>query len=341
MKRILAISVVLALLLPGAPAQAADSTMTADFSSAVGVYPGSDVRILGVKVGEVTAVVPMGEVVRVHMRYSNFLPADVTAVLVPPSVVSDRYIQLSPPYVDGPVLPDRAHVTKTAVPIELDEIYRAIDQLNRDLGPNGANSDGALSRLIETGRANLEGNGENLNKTIEGLSKALTTLSAGREDLFGSVANLQQFTTMLARSDQQVRTFNTQLASVAQQLAADADEMAVALKKLSAALAELATFVRDNRAQLAGNVEALVDVTNVLVRQQQAMIDVMDVAPLALSNLALSYNPRTGTTDTRDNLTGPHHVAAFLCSLMASALPAPEVPKECFELAKIVDGVHP
>lgn len=341
MKRViaLAMTLVMALVLPASPAQAAGSTLSADFTAVVGVYPGSDVRVLGVKVGEVTSVTPMGSKVRVHMRYSTFVPADVTAVIVPPSVVSDRYIQLSPPYVDGPVLPDRAHVTKTGVPIELDEIYRAIDQLNRDLGPGGANAGGALSRLIETGRANLEGNGENLRQTVDGVSKALSTLANGREDLFGSVAHLQQFTTMLAQNDDQVRTFNTQLASVARQLAADSGELELALKKLSAALAELATFVRDNRAALADNVEALVDVTNVLVRQQQAMIDVLDAAPLALSNLSLSYNPKSGTTDTRDNLTGPHHTAAFLCSLMVNILPTPQIPAVCFDLAKLLDGL--
>ncbi len=335
MKRFVVLVLVFALL-PGAPAQAAGRTLTADFTAAVGIYVGSDVRVLGVRVGTVTAVVPMGKVVRLHMRYDALTPADVTAVIVPPSVVSDRYVQLAPPYVDGPMLPDGAHVTKTAVPIELDEIYRALDQLNRDLGPNGANKDGALSRLVETGRANLSGNGQNLKQSIAGLSKALTTLSDGRQDLFGTVANLQEFTTMLARSDQQVREFNTQLASVARQLAADADELALALKKLSAALAELATFVRDNREALSSNVEALVDVTNVLVSQQQAMIDVLDIAPLTLSNLALSYNPLSGTTDTRDNVTGPHHTAAFLCSLMVNVLPTPEIPAQCFELAKLV-----
>jgi len=335
MKRLMVLAVALSLL-PGSPAQAATSTLSADFPVAVGVHPGSDVRVLGVKVGEITEVVPMGDKVRLYMRYNNYLPKDVTAIIVPPSIVSDRYVQLAPPYTGGPVLPDRAHVTRTGVPMELDDVYRALDRLNRDLGPEGANKDGALSRLIATGRANLEGNGENLNLTLDNASKALSTLASGRRDLFASVANLQQFTTMLARNDEQVRAFNQTLSSVAQQLAADAGELELALRKLSQALAEVATFVRENRAQLASNVEALVDITNVLVRQQQAMIDVLDVAPLALSNLALSYNPLTGTTDTRNNATGPHNAAAYICSLMVNVLPAPEVPKQCFDLAKAV-----
>jgi len=336
MKRLVAAGVCLALLCLGTPAAAAGRTMSADFPAVVGVYPGSDVRILGVKVGTVTSVVPRGDRVLVHLRYDGELPQDVAAVIVPPSIVSDRYIQLAPVYTGGPVLPDRAHITRTAVPMELDDVYRALDKLNRDLGPQGANSGGALSRLIATGRANLEGNGPALNATLEGTSKALSTLASGRQDLFSSVANLQRFTSMLARNDEQVRAFNKTLSSVAEQLAADAGELEVALRKLSHALAELAGFVRDNRALLASNVEALVDITNVLIRQQQAMIDVLDVAPLALSNLGLSYNPLTGTTDTRNNATGPHNAAAYICSLMVNVLPAPEVPQQCFDLAKLV-----
>ena len=41
------------------------------------------------------------------------------------------------------------------------------------LGPNGANENGALSDLIDTGAANLDGNGEALNRTITGFSQAV------------------------------------------------------------------------------------------------------------------------------------------------------------------------
>src|SRR5689334_20413309 len=44
---------------------------TAYFASAVHLYPGSDVDILGIKVGTVTAVVPEGKQVRVDFTYSS------------------------------------------------------------------------------------------------------------------------------------------------------------------------------------------------------------------------------------------------------------------------------
>jgi phospholipid/cholesterol/gamma-HCH transport system substrate-binding protein len=285
-------------------------------------------------------VTPRGRTVRVDLRYDAGydVPADARAVIVPPSVVSDRYVQLAPAYTGGPVLADGAEVPveRTAVPLEVDDIFRALDEFNRALGPDGANANGALSDLVETARRNLEGNGQRLHDTLDGLSRALTTLADGREDLFGTVANLAEFTTALARSDRDVREFNQRLADVAALLAAERDDLAAALRDLGIALADLTAFVRDNRQALASNVAALADLTSVLVRQQRALIDTLDVGPLALSNLNLAYNGRSGTLDTRDNALGPYDPAAFVCSLMVNAVPVAQIPKACFDLAKLL-----
>ncbi|MEU8004793.1 MCE family protein [Catellatospora sp. NPDC049111] len=312
--------------------------LTVHFPAAVGIHAGSEVRVLGVEVGEVVAVTPQGKGVRVELRYDRDwpVPADATALIVPPSVVSDRYVQLAPAYTGGPKLADGAELPmeRTSVPIELDEVYRSLDELSTALGPQGANADGALRDLVRTGAANLRGNGDELHQTLSGLSQAMSTLSAGRDDLFGSVADLQQFTTMLAASDATVRQFNDRLADVSEQLAAEREDLAAAVRALSLALADVSEFVKANRAELKANVAALADLTGVLARQQKALAQVLDVAPLALSNLNLAYNPRSGTIDTRDNALGPYEPASFVCSLLVSSVPVAQVPAACTELAK-------
>jgi phospholipid/cholesterol/gamma-HCH transport system substrate-binding protein len=316
--------------------------LVAHFERAVGIHEGSDVRVLGVHVGTVEKVTPQGPTVRVQLRYDAGydVPADAQALIVPPSVVSDRYIQLAPAYSGGPKLADNADVpvSRTAAPLEIDDIYRALNEFNTALGPKGANADGALTDLLATARKNLDGNGQNLHDTLDGLSKALTTLSDGRQDLFASVANLQKFTTALAESDQQVRQFNQQLAGVSEQLAGERDELAAALRSLAAALAEVTSFVHDNRDELKSNVAALADVTGILVRQQKAIIDILDITPLALSNLNLAYNQRSGTLDTRDDVMGQYDPASYVCSLLADALAAQQVPKECIALAQTLNA---
>jgi phospholipid/cholesterol/gamma-HCH transport system substrate-binding protein len=317
-------------------------TLVAHFSRAVGIHEGSTVRVLGVAIGEVVAVRPEGRTVRVDLRYerSQRLPADVQAIIVPPSVVSDRYIQLAPAYVNGATLADGADLptTRTAVPLEIDDIFRSLDEFNKALGPDGANADGALSDLLATGRANLAGNGAQLKTTLDGLSGALSTVADGRQDLFATVANLQQLSTALARSDQQVRAFNQQLADVAEQLAAERADLAAALHSLSLALGDVATFIRDNRAALSDNVAALADITTVLAREQKAIIEILDIAPLALSNLNLAYNARSGTLDTRDNALGPYDPASYVCTVIADAVAPDRVPRECIALAQTLNA---
>ena len=317
-------------------------SLVAHFIQAVGITVGSDVRVMGVRVGEVTAVEPGGRDVRIELRYaaSVDLPADARAVIVPPSVVGDRYIQLTPAYTGGAKLPDGAElpVNRTVVPLEVDDVYRALDELARDLGPNGANADGALAELVATARANLDGNGAALHDTLAGLSQALSTVADSREDLFGTVANLADFTSALARSDAQVREFNQRLAGVAAELAAEGDDLAAALRSLATALADVRAFVAENRAALVDNVAALADISGVLARQQKALMNFLDVAPLALSNLQLVYNPRSGTLDTRDNALGPYDPASYVCSLAVNLVPVPQIPRACFDLAQLLSA---
>src|SRR5690606_27676547 len=110
----------LAALLTVVTTQDETRTVTAHFSRAVSVYKGTEVRILGVKVGKVTAVIPEGNSVRVEMEYdaSYRVPADAQAVIVTPTLVADRFVQLTPVYTGGPAMRDGAEIelADTGVP---------------------------------------------------------------------------------------------------------------------------------------------------------------------------------------------------------------------------------
>jgi virulence factor Mce-like protein len=244
--------------------------VTAFFTETVGLYPGSDVRVLGIPVGTITDVVPLGDRVRVEMSIDDDydIPADADAVVLAPSLVSDRYVQFAPVYDGGPKMTDGAQVPleRTAIPVELDAVYGALDELSAALGPNGANKNGALSDLVDTGAANLDGNGEALNRTLTGFSKAVRTLAENRDNLFGSLDNLQTFTSALASIDAQVGQFNDNMAAVSEQLAGEREDLESAIALLDQALGDIARFVRDNRTLLTTNVDRLADVTLTLVR---------------------------------------------------------------------------
>jgi len=321
------VAIVAALVLVAAVAwtilrPAGQYQVTAYFSQTVGLYPGSDVRILGIKVGDITDVTPLGDRVRVRMLLDDqyAVPADADAVVLAPSLVSDRYVQFSPVYDGGAKMKDGATVPmqRTATPVELDQVYGALDTLSSALGPNGANKNGALSDLVDVGAKNLDGNGAALNHTLKGFSQAVQTLSKHRDDLFTSLDNLQVFTTALASIDAQVGQFNSNLAAVAEQLAGERKDLAAAIALLSKALGDVSTFVRDNTSLLTTNVNRLADVTLALVQQREALGQVLDVAPAALGNLSHAYNPDYGTLDTRDNSVGSTSPEVIVCQVLAA-----------------------
>jgi phospholipid/cholesterol/gamma-HCH transport system substrate-binding protein len=303
--------------------------VTATFPRTVALYEGSDVKILGVPVGKVETVDPQGTSVKVRFWYDADLakvPADAKAVIVSPSVVGDRFVQLTPAYTGGPTLPDGAHlgVTRTAEPAELDEIYHALNDLNVALGPKGANANGSLSNLLHATARNFDGQGEQFHQTISDLGKFTGTLDNNKEELFASLRQLARFTATLRRNDTNVRAFNRNLAQMSVFLEAERDDLAGAMSNLGRAMDDITTFVRSNRRLIRENVHGLVDVSNVLVKQREALKEIMDVAPLALNNLAVAYNPLTGTLDQRSNFGENIHQlqsdpAVFLCTLVNQA----------------------
>ena len=329
LKRVLVPAVILALVVAAALTMFHGSdqkTLVAHFPRTISIYEGSDVRILGVPVGQVTKVTPSGTDVVVQMSYDPDIkiPADAKAVIIAPSIVGDRYVQLTPTYEPGDDLMPNGQVLdtdRTAVPLELDQIYSSIDQLTVALGPTGANRKGALTDLLESTAKNFGGEGAQFHQTIKNFSKLSATLDDNKDELFGSARELEGFINTLAKNDQTVRSFNQSLADVSQMLSGERGELAASLRNLAEAMGQVSSFVKDNRQILGRNIKGLNRVAKVLVHQRGALDEVLKNAPIALNNLYLTYNPQAGTLDTRSNQgeLGQQigaDPAAFLCSLV-------------------------
>lgn len=348
--RVVATLCVLALLLAGGLwwvlFDSGGVHITAYFTKTVGVYPGSDIRVLGIKVGTVDAVAPQGSDVRVDLTVDSGtrIPADAQAVVVAPSLVSDRYVQLVPAYDDGPLMADNAVIplNRTATPVELDDLYASLDKLATALGPNGANKNGALSDLLNTAAANLNGNGTQLADTIKQLSAAAATVANAKGDLFTTVDALQKFTRTLAASDGQIRGFENQLADVTGYLADDRAALGAALTDLTNALTQVQSFIQANTSLLESNVHNLTGITQALVNQRAALAEVLDVAPLGASGLLNSYDAASGAFDVRGDLNElTYPPVEMVCRLLQASTPA-NVPQflsgACNQLAPILDG---
>src|SRR5207302_7644460 len=134
-------------------------TITADFAEAPGLYVGNNVSILGVPIGRVTKITPSWNHVAVVMSLEPGIkvPAAALAVLTSPTVVSDRVVQLAPPYTGGPQMESGAAipVDRTRTPVEVDQILKSADELANAFGPGEANKNGAVADLLHVSAQNL------------------------------------------------------------------------------------------------------------------------------------------------------------------------------------------
>lgn len=301
---------------------AATKTAVAYLPVAIHLYPGSEVDVLGVKIGTVDSVTPVGDRVRVVFSYDAHrkIPADAQLVVDEPTLVADRVVELTPPYSQGPVLADRAVIplARTQVPVELDQLQSNLTTLADALGPNGANRTGSLSRFLTVMAANLHGQGTQAHTTITRLSQLMTTLGNNREQLFGSIRNLQGFTTTLAQHDSETRAFTTDLAAVSRQLAAESSAFRSALHNLGIALADVAGFIHQNRAALANDVGALTNVTRILARERLLLAHILDMGAVGVSNYPHMYTPSARTYNARFDNVITDNPTLFFCQLYQS-----------------------
>ncbi len=329
-----------------------DRTLTVDFPRTNSLYEGSDVRVLGVPVGEVKKLKAQGDHVEVTLTYETDvrLPADVKAVIISPAIVGDRFVQLAPAYSGGAVLPDNTKlgIDRTAVPVELDEIFKSLNDLSVALGPKGANKDGTLSNLIEDSAKQLDGQGQQLNETLTNFAKLNTTLSDNKDELFGSVQEIEQFVKLLERNDSSVRSFFDSTARVSKVLETERDELGQTLEFLSKALIDVRRLIKDNRTTLRHNVDNLQRLAEVLARHNEDIEHTLVDAPIALGNLGLAGgSPKTGTLEARadlgktfgDILTNPGELPALLCNILADPLgPGEQI---CDTLTNLLDSLLP
>jgi phospholipid/cholesterol/gamma-HCH transport system substrate-binding protein len=316
---------------------------TAYFPVAVHVYAGSDVDVLGVKIGTVRSVTPQGTQVKVVFSYdaSRRIPASASAVVVDPTLVADRVVQLTPVYSGGPVLADGASIpiARTEVPVELDELNHNLYRLTQALGPHGANKHGALARAIQVGDANLRGQGSRANQTIRRLSDLVGTLNDNRGNLVSTINNLQSFTTTLAANDTQTRGFAQELTKVSAELDGERSDFAAALHSLGIALGEVSTFIRHNRSALSSDVRGLSTVSTILARERVLLGHIADIGAVGISNYPHMYTPSARTYNARfDFNTVSDNPALYVCQLLGSVGGS---PAGCLKYLSVLKGILP
>jgi virulence factor Mce-like protein len=302
-------------------------TITAHFADSIGLFPGNHVDVLGVPIGTVTKVDPQGTSVAVTMKVpADFkIPANAGALIIPPTVITDRYVELTPVWKSGPLMPDGGVIPleRTRTPVEFDRVIKALDGLANSLSSD-AKTVGAIQDALGVAAKNLKGNGTAINKGIAGLTTVISTLSNDREDLAKLISALDGLTTTFAQNDATIRRFGKNITKATQVLAENGSLLTQTLESLTVALGDVQRFVRTNSGAVKTTVQDLTAVLQTLNAHRAELTEAVDVLPLTLQNLTRAVDPSqkrvTFNASAAANLLNPVVVQQF-CDAFGTLCP--------------------
>ena len=317
--------------------------LVAYFDNSNGIFVGDEVRIVGVPVGEIERIEPEPQRVKISFWLDDQykVPADAKAVILSPTLVTSRAIQLTPAYTGGPVMTDNTVIRqdRTAVPVEFDDFRNQLQKLNDALQPTQPGGVSPLGALVNTTADNLRGQGATIRDTIIKLSQAISALGDHSNDLFSTLKNLSILVSALQGSSDLLAQLNQNLATVTHLVASDPNEVANAVRDLGDLAGELNSFVNENRQSLGTTSDKLASVSQALKDAIPDIKDVLHVAPSTLQNFLNIYQPAQGTLTGALSVNNFQNPITFLCGAIqaASRLGAEQSAKLCVQyLAPIV-----
>ncbi|MGV0813354.1 MCE family protein [Mycolicibacterium boenickei] len=283
------------------PAPTAPLRFTAQFDNAIGLYVGNDVSVLGMPVGRVTAIDNRGTHVDVAIEVDpgTSIPADVSAVTVGTSILTDRHIELTPAYSGGQLLAQGAVLgpQHTRTPVEFDRVLKMVDKLGGAMGGDGQ-GDGPLSDLMSATSAITSTSGPEIKNALAGMSDALRTGADGgaatKQNLDAIITNLSKLTDGAARNEVQVREFGSYVRQLTDLLASEAVGRGDTGRRLNGLLNQLNELLADNGGNLENSIASSARLSRALVDYRRELAEVFDVAPLAMDNAAGAIDMQNG-----------------------------------------------
>lgn len=297
--------------------------VVAYFDNSNGIFAGDDVIILGVPVGRIDKIEPrpQGAKITFWVDGNHKMPADVSAVILSPKLVTSRAIQLTPAYTGGPTLANGAVISQdhTAVPVEFDDLRQQLAKLTESLQPTQPGGVSPLGSFINTTADNLRGEGGHIRDTVIRLSQAVSALGDHSNDIFSTVKNLSTLVSALHDSADLMRRVNMNLASVTALLANDPNEVAQAVTDFRTAVSDVAAFVADNREVLGATSDKLASVSTAVTDSLDDVKQVLHLLPNVLSNVVNIYEPAHGSITAALAVNNFANPITFLCGAIQAA----------------------
>lgn len=219
------------------------------------LFVGSDVRVLGMKVGRVSKLAADGVHVRVTMDLNPGVevPADVRAEIQPTSLLGERFMALHPAYTGGPTWPEDRPIPleRTGVPAETDEVLASFENWLEGLNPE------TLAELVDVVADTVEGQGKGLNGLLDEGGDTIRVLADSSEDLMAAVTALADVSQTLSARDARLSRAIENWSAVVGVLGQESDQVVEGVGNLRRLVAELKPLLDEHVVPLSSDIRNL------------------------------------------------------------------------------------
>jgi len=292
---LLGIAFLAALNLSSLPIVGGGSVHEAVFAESGGLRPGDEVRVAGVRVGEVTAVELEGDEVRVKFRVKDVdLGDETTAAVKVKTMLGQKFLGIDP--AGSGDLEGAIPLERTSVPYDVNAAFS-------DLSTNTDEIDTAqLEESFQAVADAFRNTPESVQEMVTGLTALSRTISSRDEDLAELMEAAEGVTGTLAERKEEIATLITDGSDLLGELQKRREAVQAMLEGTADLGTQLRGLVEDNEETLAPALAKLDRVTSILNRNQQNLDQ-------ALEQLGAYYRVLTSATGN-----GPW-ADGYLCGL--------------------------
>jgi phospholipid/cholesterol/gamma-HCH transport system substrate-binding protein len=261
-----------------------EKTYTATFSDVTSLEVGDDIRVAGVRVGEVEDIrITRRKLAEVEFTVTDKRPLlrSTGAAVRYRSLVGQRYIALTEGAGNGSRLPDGGHIplSRTQPALDLNVLLNGFKPLFAALSPHDVNR--LATEIIKT----LQGEGGTVGSLLAHTASLTTTL-AERDKLIGSV--ITNLNTVLATLDKRSARFSsllTQLRRLVSGLSADRKPIGDSLSHINDLTGATAGLLEDGRPALKTDIGELSKLSRTLNGHEKTVEGVIQRLPRKLNKL--------------------------------------------------------
>lgn len=239
------------------------TTYTAEFGESAGLRPGNEVRLAGVKVGDVRRVKLARNKVLVDFKVRDVTVGDRSTISIQiKTLLGDKYLAISP---EG----DRAQNPNDTIPrartLAPFDIVPAVSELSKTVGKIDT---AQLAQSFQVISDTFAHSPQNLRGALTGLSQLSASLSTRDSELARLLSNTAALSKTVADRDTQLQKLFADATLLLDELNRRRDAVSALLTGTTALAEQLQGLVSDNQQQLKPALDELTKVTTILRRNQ-------------------------------------------------------------------------